>query len=113
LCASEEEARQMMETLPKQKKWPCLFTSSDTTGEKDFEEFFTDKELLDMNRFENFGIIKNEGDFLTDKIDLFTNTISEFKKSKRWNKEQLVDLFFKMIPDFGHKETGKYLDSKM
>jgi FlaA1/EpsC-like NDP-sugar epimerase len=113
LCASEEEARQIMETLPKQKKWPCLFMSSDTTGEKDFEEFFTDKELLDMNRFENFGIIKNEGDFLTDKIDLFTDTISEFKKSKKWNKEQLVDLFFKMIPDFGHKETGKYLDSKM
>lgn len=113
LCASEEEARQMMATLPKQGKWPCLFTSSDTTGEKDFEEFFTDKEVLDMNRFENFGIIKNEEDFITDKIDLFTDTISEFKKSKRWNKEQLVDLFFKMIPDFGHKETGKYLDSKM
>jgi FlaA1/EpsC-like NDP-sugar epimerase len=113
LCASEEEARQMMATLPEQGKWPCLFTSSDTTGEKDFEEFFTDKELLDMNRFENFGIIKNEGDFLTDKIDLFTDTISEFKKSKKWNKEQLVDLFFKIIPDFGHKERGKYLDSKM
>lgn len=113
LCASEEEARQMMITLPEQGKWPCLFTNSDTTGEKDFEEFFTDKEVLDMNRFENFGIIKNEGDFLTDKIDLFTDTISEFKKSKEWNKEQLVDLFFKMIPDFGHKETGKYLDSKM
>lgn len=113
LCASEEEARQMMATLPEQGKWPCLFTSSDTTGEKDFEEFFTDNEVLDMNRFENFGIIKNEGDFLTEKIDLFTDTISEFKKSKRWNKEQLVDLFFKMIPDFGHKETGKYLDSKM
>ena len=113
LCASEEEARQMMATLPKQGKWPCLFTSSDTTGEKDFEEFFTDKEVLDMNRFENFGIIKNDGDFLTNKIDLFTDTISEFKKLKKWNKEQLVDLFFKMIPDFGHKETGKYLDSKM
>lgn len=113
LCASEEEARLMMATLPEQGKWPCLFTSSDTTGEKDFEEFFTDKEVLDMNRFENFGIIKNEGNFLTDKIDLFTKTISEFKKSKKWNKEQLVDLFFKMIPDFGHKETGKYLDSKM
>ena len=113
LCSSEEEVRQMMFTLPEQGKWPCLFTNSDTTGEKDFEEFFTDKEVLDMSRFENFGIIKNEGDFLIDKIDLFSNTISEFKKSRKWNKEQLVDLFFKMIPDFGHKETGKYLDSKM
>ena len=113
LCSSEEEARQMMATLPEQGKWPCLFTKSDTTGEKDFEEFFTDNEVLDLNRFENFGIIKNEGDFLIDKIDLFSNTISEFKKAKKWNKEQLVNLFFIMIPDFGHKETGKYLDSKM
>lgn len=113
LCKSEDEARQMMVTLPEQGKWPCFFTNSDTTGEKDFEEFFTDEEVLDMNRFVNFGIIKNDGNFSIDKIDLFTNTISEFKKSKKWNKEQLVDLFFKMIPDFGHKETGKYLDSKM
>ena len=113
LCVSEDEARQMMATLPEQGKWPCLFTHSDTTGEKDFEEFFTDKEVLDMNRFENFGIIKNDGNFSTDKIDLFSTAISELKNAKKWNKEQLVDLFFKMIPDFGHKETGKYLDSKM
>ena len=113
LCSSEDEARQLMASLPEQGIWPCLFTESDTTGEKDFEEFFTDKEVLDMNRFENFGIIKNEGNFSTDKIDLFTSTISEFKKAKIWNKEQLVDLFFIMIPDFGHKEMGKYLDSKM
>lgn len=113
LCVSEDEARQMMATLPEQGKWPCLFTHSDTTGEKDFEEFFTDQEVLDMNRFENFGIIKNNGNFSTDKIDLFSTTISELKNAKKWNKEQLVDLFFKMIPDFGHKETGKYLDSKM
>jgi len=113
LCVSEDEARQMMTTLPEQGKWPCLFTNSDTTGEKDFEEFFTDKEVLDMNRFENFGIIKNDGNFSTDKINLFSTAISELKNSKKWNKEQLVDLFFKMIPDFGHKETGKYLDSKM
>jgi FlaA1/EpsC-like NDP-sugar epimerase len=113
LCSSEDEAREMMVTFPEQGKWPCLFTNSDTTGEKDFEEFFTDKEFLDMSRFENFGIIKNEGNFPTGKIDLFTDSISEFKKLKKWNKEQLVDLFFKMIPDFGHKETGKYLDSKM
>jgi UDP-N-acetylglucosamine 4,6-dehydratase len=113
LCKSEDEARQMMVTLPEQGKWPCLFTNSDTTGEKDFEEFFTDKEVLDMDRFVNFGIIKNEGNFSSDKIDLFSTTISKLKTAKKWNKEQLVDLFFKMIPDFGHKETGKYLDSKM
>lgn len=113
LCSSEEEARQMMDNLPKQGLWPCLFTKSDTTGEKDFEEFYTEHEVLDLNRFENFGIIKNEVHFSYDNIDVFSNTISKFKEEKKWNKEQLVDLFFKMIPEFGHKETGKYLDSKM
>jgi hypothetical protein len=50
---------------------------------------------------------------LSDKIDLFTTRILQLKKDKQWNKEQLVDLFLEMIPDFRHKETGKYLDSKM
>jgi FlaA1/EpsC-like NDP-sugar epimerase len=113
LCDTEEQARALMTTMPQQKKWPCLFTNSDTTGEKDFEEFFTDSELLDLDRFENFGIIKSVGNFSMDKIDLFSDTISEFKRSKRWSREQLVELFFKIIPDFGHKETGKFLDSKM
>ena len=36
LCKSEKEARELMKTLPSQKKWPCLFMESDTTGEKDF-----------------------------------------------------------------------------
>jgi FlaA1/EpsC-like NDP-sugar epimerase len=113
LCQSEEEARALITTLPQQKKWPCLFSTSDTTGEKDFEEFFTDKEVLDMKRFRNFGIIKNSADFSEEKIKLFSNSIEEMKQAKKWNKKQLVELFFKMIPDFGHKEAGKYLDSKM
>jgi hypothetical protein len=35
------------------------------------------------------------------------------KKNLAWSKDDLVQMFFRMIPDFGHKETGKYLDSKM
>lgn len=113
LCQSEEDAREMIKTLPANGKWPCLFTDSDTTGEKDFEEFFTETEVLDMNRFQNFGIIKNDGNISNEKIALFTSSIHAFKQNRIWNKQQIVDLFFKMIPDFGHKETGKYLDSKM
>ncbi|WP_186175666.1 UDP-N-acetylglucosamine 4,6-dehydratase [Vibrio jasicida] len=113
LCETEEEARQLAHTLPEQGKWPCLFTASDTTGEKDFEEFFTDKEELDMSRFENLGIIKNEPLYEQELLTLFENSISEMKDERAWTKEQIVKLFFSMIPDFGHKETGKYLDSKM
>ena len=113
LCSSEDEARELAHSLPEQGKWPCLFTSSDTTGEKDFEEFFTDKEVLDMKRFENLGVIKNKISYQKELITLFEQQIQTFKREKSWSKEQIVDLFHKMIPDFGHKETGKYLDSKM
>lgn len=113
LCKDENEAREKIKILPAEKKWPCLFTGSDTTGEKDFEEFFTDSEKLDMERFENFGIIKNEGIFDSSKLENFTNKINSFKAKKCWTKEDIVELFFEMIPGFGHKEAGKYLDSKM
>ncbi|EJL74895.1 UDP-N-acetylglucosamine 4,6-dehydratase [Chryseobacterium populi] len=113
LCKDENEARELVHTLPQQGKWPCLFTGSDTTGEKDFEEFFTDKEVLDMDRFENLGVIKNELNIEEDKLNLFEENIDSMKIARKWEKQKIVDLFFTMIPDFGHKETGKYLDSKM
>lgn len=113
LCKSEEEARDNVESLIAQKKWPCLFTGSDTTGEKDFEEFFTDNEVLDMNRFENLGVIKNEAIYDGEKLEKFTFKINEMKSNLSWTKEMIVTLFHNLIPNFGHKETGKYLDSKM
>ena len=113
LCNSEDEARELAKILPEQGKWPCLFTSSDTTGEKDFEEFFTGQEILDMDRFENLGIIKNEADFDSHKLTDFEDRIGTMKCELVWDKQALVDLFHQMIPSFGHKETGKYLDSKM
>jgi FlaA1/EpsC-like NDP-sugar epimerase len=113
LCNSEDEARDLALTLPEKGKWPCLFTDSDTTGEKDFEEFFTVNETLDMDRFENLGVIKNEALFDPELIKEFEQTIVKLKQDQAWTKDEIVKLFFKMIPAFGHKETGKYLDSKM
>ena len=113
LCKDEDEARELAKTLPKEGKWPCLFTGSDTTGEKDFEEFFTDNETLDMDRFENLGVIKNEGEFDEELLNSFESQMKNFKQNLSWKKEDIVKEFFKMIPGFGHKETGKYLDGKM
>ena len=113
LCKDEDEARRLAKTLPSQGKWPCLFTKSDTTGEKDFEEFFTDSETLDMDRFKNLGIIKNEIDFNEKLLNAFEDQIAFFRKKLSWSKDDIVKEFFKLIPDFGHKETGKYLDQKM
>ncbi len=93
--------------------YPCLFTPSDTTGEKDFEEFFTENEILDMARFINLGIIKNEAIYDEELLNDFEKTIKNYKQNLSWTKDDIVKEFFKLIPDFGHKETGKYLDGKM
>lgn len=72
LCGSEEEARTLVDVSINKKQWPCYFFKSDTTGEKDFEEFFTDNETLDINRFSSIGIIKSDPNFDNDMLELFT-----------------------------------------
>lgn len=112
-CASEDEARGRSAELIARKQWPVYFFASDTTGEKDFEEFYTDAETLDMTRFLNLGVIKNDALFDANKLDWFISSIANLRSSHTWDKQELVALFNEMIPDFNHKETGKYLDSRM
>lgn len=112
-CASEDEARDRAAELIARRKWPCFFFSSDTTGEKDFEEFFTDQEALDMARFDSIGIIRNAAGFDQARLDYFVQTLDAIKAQPTWEKTKIVDLFNTMIPDFAHKETGKYLDARM
>lgn len=112
-CRDEKEARDLSYSLPEQGKWPCLFTASDTTGEKDFEEFFTEDETLDMFRFDNIGVIQNQATYPAELLDFFVSKVNQLRVSQHWTKVDIVDLFFKILPDFAHKETGKYLDSKM
>jgi FlaA1/EpsC-like NDP-sugar epimerase len=113
LCDTEDEARELIKTLPEQGKWPCLFTKSDTTGEKDFEEFYTDKEVLDMDRFENLGVIKNEPEFDETQLNNFEDAISQLRSCMSWDKKSIVNEFFKVIPKFDYKDLGKSLNSKM
>ena len=113
MCNTEDEARELIKTLPEQGRWPCLFTKSDTTGEKDFEEFYTDKEILDMDRFNNLGVIKNEAIFNNSKLENFESTIRSLRNSLPWNKKDIVDQFFYMIPEFDYEDKGKYLNGKM
>lgn len=112
-CASEEEAREHGPELIAKKQWPCYFFASDTTGEKDFEEFFTEGETLDMQRFANLGVVKNVPVYDQARLDDFLRTLQAIRDQPTWEKAPIVDLFNHMIPDFAHKETGKYLDSRM
>jgi FlaA1/EpsC-like NDP-sugar epimerase len=113
LCKTEAEARELAHTLPEEGQWPCLFTPSDTTGEKDYEEFYTENEALDLDRFENLGIIKNSAIYDQELLDHFTSSIDRMKGVGSWNKSDIIDLFFEMIPNFDYIEKGKYLDAKM
>jgi len=112
-CSSEEEARDRAAELIAKKQWPCYFFSSDTTGEKDFEEFFTDKEDLDMNRFDGIGVIGNDPVYDDQRLDRFFSGVEDLREESNWDKQAIVDLFFDLLPEFAHKETGKYLDQRM
>jgi UDP-N-acetylglucosamine 4,6-dehydratase len=112
-CASEEEARGRASELIAQRKWPVYFFTSDTTGEKDFEEFYTDAEVLDLERFTGIGVIKNEPIFEQEKLEYFLKEIARIRAQNTWSKSEIVALFNHMIPGFNHLETGKYLDSRM
>ena len=117
LCQDEDEARNYFTDHSSlnthHSKWPCYFTKSDTTGEKDYEEFFTEAETLDMERFANLGVIKNNSEDYDNNIAMFSQSIKQMLNDLSWSKQEIVDLFYQMLPDFGHQETGKYLDSKM
>jgi hypothetical protein len=112
-CGTEDEARGRADELIPQKKWPCYFFKSDTAGEKDYEEFFTEKEVLDMKRFESIGVIKNKPEYDQMRLERFISIIGSIKAKRTWEKAEIVDLFNYMIPNFAHKETGKYLDGRM
>jgi FlaA1/EpsC-like NDP-sugar epimerase len=113
ICSTEGEARAKSKELINKKLWPCYFFESDTTGEKDFEEFFTEKEVLDMTKFSTIGVIKNRPSFDTKELDQFEKGIMDLRERGSWTKHQISSLFNDLLPNFNHKETGKYLDQKM
>ena len=113
LCNSEDDARARVSELAAQGKWPCYFFDSDTTGEKDFEEFFTESEELDMKKFDSIGIIKNEAEFEDRLLDEFSSRIDQVNVKGIWTRGDIIELFHRMLPDFDHKEREKFLDGRM
>lgn len=112
-CATEQEARERVSELKAKHQYPVYFFASDTTGEKDFEEFYMDGETLDLDKFTSIGIVKKGADYDEAKLQMFSNTIAKLRSAGTWSRKDLVDLFNEMLPEFHHKETGKFLDSRM
>jgi FlaA1/EpsC-like NDP-sugar epimerase len=112
-CATEDEARARVDEFAKDGKWPCYFSRTDTTGEKDFEEFTTENDALDLTRFKSIGIIKNEASTDGDRLARFSTEIDRMRSTGRWTKRELVDLFREVIPEFQHTEMNRNLDDRM
>ena len=113
ICGSEEEARSCIEMVAAEKKWPCYFFESDTTGEKDFEEFYTGTEQIDWDRFYSLGVISGEESSSHLSFDLFETKLQKMRSGADWTKSDILDLYKLLLPNFGHLETGKYLDQRM
>lgn len=112
-CDSEDEARSRVQELVSQKKWPCYFSASDTTGEKPCEEFFTETETVDLTRFKDLGVVSNQQSADRDSLRKFLDSIDGFNSDGQWDKADIVALFNDLLPDFSHTDVGKYLDEKM
>ncbi len=110
---TEDGARQEANAIIPQKKWPVYFFASDTTGEKDYEEFFTDDEDIDMKSYKMIGIVKAREMHEKDKLDYFSYSIEKWRENKSWDKESLVKIFKDCLPEFKHEEKNKNLDQKM
>ena len=113
ICSSEEEARSEIQNLIKVKKWPCFFSQSSTTGEKDFEEFFEVSDTIDSNTFKDIGIIKSNLDIPEQEIYFFKEQVLSMLEKGCYSKESILKLFQRLLPEFNHNEKGIYLDSKM
>ena len=114
LCHSDEEAKCKADLLTKDsKKFPVYFFGSDTSGEKTFEEFYTKDEILDQEKFQNLGIIKNSIKRDLTEIDNIFKNLSDIFLSNDVSKQQIINALVKYLPNFEHIETGKHLDQKM
>ncbi|MCI9127109.1 MAG: polysaccharide biosynthesis protein [Eubacterium sp.] len=114
MCASDDEAiRKADELKHGSKKYPVHFSESDTSGEKSFEEFYTDEEAVDFDRFSSLSVITDKSLTDTDEIlRLLKNLEAAFQKNDV-TKDDIIAIIENYLPYFEHIEKGKSLDAKM
>lgn len=113
-CATEQEARKKALALADDSlTYPVYFFGSDTSGEKQYEEFFVEGEDVDMTTFEQLGVIRNAPSKPMTEIEKLFDALNKVFQSKEVTKQAIVDAIGDFIPNFKHIETGKSLDQKM
>ncbi len=115
VVASETEARTRSEELIARHKWPCYFFDSDTSGEKPFEEFYSDTDDVEMGRFIDIGVIRSPAPSPEDgrRLHSFVERILKFRQKGFWGLDELTAEITAACPDLSHIRTGKSLDNKM
>lgn len=110
MCSSDDEAKQF---APTDSEWPVIYTGSNTTGEKAYEEFFIEGEDLNMNRFQSLGVIeKTTRRSMEDVMALFEEFEGIFAEPN-FTKAEVVKAIERFLPNFEHEEKGMNLDQKM
>ncbi|MEI6061060.1 MAG: polysaccharide biosynthesis protein [Bacteroidota bacterium] len=114
ICETEEEARQKILLFNEASTaYPVYFFGSSTSGEKSFEEFYTEHEKLDNDSFINLGVVKNSKKRAVNEIEEIFNSLHLLFANRDVTKAHIVEILKEYLPNFAHIETGKGLDSQM
>ena len=112
-CKSEKEAIDSTEKIEKFNQYPVYFSVSDTSGEKKYEEFYTEDEWIDEMRYLRLGVIGNKKAPEKARIDELCQMLEKAFLKSDLSKEEVVALLKKYLTNFEHIETGKSLEQKM
>ena len=113
-CSSDEEAlHKMAEMKLGDKKWPCYFSNSDTSGEKMYEEFSDPEETVELERFSTVGVVTQPVYHGKEILDQALGLIQQYRERGEWTKQKLIDAIGVAVPELKHVETNKNLDQKM
>ena len=113
-CSSDKEAVEFAANRTEEDSdYPVVYFKSDTTGEKDFEEFYVPGEKLNMERFNALGVIEETVRRPMDEVDSFFAELEEIFQKDEFTKAEIVEALKKFLPNFEHEEKGKNLDQKM
>lgn len=113
-CATDEEAKQFAANMAEDSRiYPVVYFKSDTTGEKDYEEFYVPGEQLNLSRFSSLGVIEEVKRRPMKELDLFFTELQRIFAGPDFSKAEIVSAIKSFIPNFEHIEKGKNLDQKM
>lgn len=113
-CKSEEEAKKFASGMPEDSKvYPVYYFTSDTTGEKSFEEFYVEGEQIDMSRFQSLGVIEKVKVRPMKDVNSFLEGLQVTLSNSKTEKADIIRTIKEFIPNFEHIEKGKNLDQKM